>query len=301
LAARIESVTPLRYRKQILAGIVLLLCWATAQAAPPLYSHGLLWKIERGRQAPSYVFGTIHSEDARVLALPQPVQTAFDGAKTYVMEALLDQDAVLAMTSSMLFNDGRSLKQVLSPGTYEKTIAATTAFGLPELAAQAMQPWALAVALGVPKPKTGVVLDLLLLQQAQQQGKQTAGLESIDEQVSIFYKLPMREQVLMLEDVLKQADDLPRIFASLHEDYLARDLAALERLSNAQQALGNPALAEKLNRQLLHQRNPRMVARMQPYLKMGQAFIAIGALHLPGETGVLNLLAKQGYRVSVVY
>ena len=289
----------LRNFQQIFVGVLLLLFWATAQAAS--FSQGLLWKIERAGQAPSYVFGTIHTEDPRVLNLPQPVQGAFNGAKTYVMEALLDQEAIIAMTSSMLFNDGRSLKQVLSPATYEKTVAATAAYGLPELAVQSMQPWALAVTLSVPKPTTGVVLDLALMQQAAQQGKQTAGLETIDEQVGIFYKLSLREQIILLEDVLQQAEQLPQLFASMHDAYLARDLAALERMSLAQQALGNQALGKKLNEQLLHQRNPRMVARMAPYLKSGQAFIAIGALHLPGKTGVLNLLAKQGYRVSVVY
>jgi uncharacterized protein YbaP (TraB family) len=288
-----------RQLKQALIGVLLLLCWATAQAAP--FSQGLLWKIERVGQAPSYVFGTIHTEDPRVLNLPPPVQGAFNASKTYVMEAMLDQEAILVMTSSMLFNDGRSLKQVLSPATYEKAVAAMAAHGLPELAVQSMQPWALAITLSVPKPQTGVVLDLALLQQAQQQGKQTVGLETIDEQVGIFYKLSMREQVILLEDVLQQADQLSQLFASMHDAYLARDLAALERLNLAQQTMGNQALGKKLNEQLLHQRNPRLVARMAPYLKSGQAFIAIGALHLPGKTGVLSLLAKQGYRVSVVY
>ena len=60
-------------------------------------------------------------------------------------------------------------------------------------------------------------------------------------------------------------------------------------------------MGKKLMHQLIDQRNARMVTRMEPFLKRGQAFIAIGALHLPGEVGVLNLLAKQGYRVSVVY
>jgi len=113
--------------------------------------------------------------------------------------------------------------------------------------------------------------------------------------------LPLREQIIVLEDVLQQAEQLPQLFASMHDAYLARDLAALERMSDAQQSLGNQVLAKKLAQQLLHQRNPRMVARMALYLKSGQAFIAIGALHLPGKTGVLSLLAKQGYRVSVVY
>lgn len=289
----------MRHAERIFAVILLLLFWGSSQAAS--FNKGLLWKVERAGQAPSYVFGTIHSEDPRVLNLPEAVQGVFNGSKTYVMEALLDQEALVAMTTSMMFNDGRSLKQVLSPTTYEKTITAMTAYGLPELAVEVMQPWALAVTLGVPKPKTGVVLDLYLMQLATQQGKQTAGLESVEEQVGIFHKLSMREQIILLEDVLKQADELPKVFASMHEAYLARDLSGLDRLIAAQQIKGNQALGKKLEQQLLAQRNPRMVARMDPYLQKGQAFVAIGAGHLPGETGVLNLLLKKGYRVSVVY
>ena len=288
----------MRHLKQIFAAFILLFL-ASAEAAP--YRQGLLWKIERSGQAPSYVFGTIHSEDPRVLNLPKPVQGAFNGSKIYVMEALLDERALLAMSSAMLFNDGRTLQQVLNPATYTKAVNAMTAYGLPEMAVQLMQPWALAITLGTPKPQTGLVLDLSLMQQAVAQGKQTAGLETAEEQIGIFAKLALPEQIIMLEDVLKQLPTLQQTFASLHQAYLARDLAGLERLSVEQQALGNRALGQKLMLQLIDHRNHRMVARMEPYLKSGQAFIAIGALHLPGEAGVLSLLAKKGYRVSVVY
>ena len=282
-----------------IAPFLSLFFWAAAQAAP--YSQGLLWKVERNGQAPSYVFGTIHSEDARVLNLPKPVQNAFKGAKVYVMEAVLDESVVLGMSNAMMFSDGRGLKDVVSADIYAKTVAAMTNYGLPETATQLMQPWALAVTLSTPKPQGGLVLDLMLMQQANAQLKQTAGLETLDEQVEIFAKLPMHEQVILLDDTLQQLGRLDQVLASLHTAYLARDLAGMERISEAQQALGNRALGQKLMRKLVDQRNPRMVARMEPYLKSGQAFIAIGALHLPGEAGVLNLLVKKGYRVSVVY
>ena len=284
---------------RVFTALLLWLFWATAQATS--YSQGLLWKIERSGQAPSYVFGTIHSEDPRVLNLPKPVQSALNGTKTYVMEAIIDASAMQAMSSAMLFSDGRALKDVVSASTYGKTVSAFTEYGLPEAAVQLMQPWALAITLSTPKPKTGLVLDLSLMQQATAQGKQTAGLESVDEQISIFAKLPMREQVIMLEDTLQHLSKLEQVMASMHSAYLARDLARLERISAEQQALGNRVLGEKLMRQLVDERNTRMVSRMEPYLKKGQVFIAIGALHLPGEAGVLNLLAKKGYRVSALY
>lgn len=289
----------MRARKQIFLAIWLLLFWAAAQAAP--FSHGLLWKIERPGQAPSYVFGTIHSEQASVLNLPQPVQSVFDGSKTYVMEALLDEGALSTMSASMLFDDGHTLKEVLSAATYSKAVRAMNDYGLPEAGLLLLRPWAVAITLSTPKPKTGLVLDLSLMQQATAQGKQTAGLETVEEQVGIFASLPMHEQVLLLEDALNQLSDIQQTFAALHKLYLARDLAGLQRLNAAQQSLGNQNLGQKLMLKLIDQRNRRMVMRMEPYFKAGQAFIAIGALHLPGDAGVLNLLAKKGYRVSAVY
>jgi uncharacterized protein YbaP (TraB family) len=61
------------------------------------------------------------------------------------------------------------------------------------------------------------------------------------------------------------------------------------------------AIIDRFIDELVIKRNKRMAERMQKVLKKGNAFIAIGALHLPGEMGVLRLLEKQGYRVSMVY
>ncbi len=265
------------------------------------YDKGLLWKIERAGAAPSYVFGTIHSEDARVLALPQPVQQAFDGARVYVMEAVLDDAAMMAMSNRMMFDDGRNLKQVLPAPLYARTTAAMAGYGMPEFALQLMKPWAVAMSLSMPKPETGLFLDLLLMQKAQEQNKPVAGLETVDEQLRIFDQMPLPEQVAMLEETLQYLPELGGMFAQVHEAYLARDLGALARLNEAQTTQGNRELGEKLMAQLLDARNRRMAQRMEAYLKQGNAFVAVGAMHLPGRAGVLNLLARRGYRVTAVY
>lgn len=270
-------------------------------AAPAAYTQGLLWKIERAGQAPSHVFGTIHSEDSRVLNLPKPVQSAFDQSRFYVMEAVLDANAMQAMMGAMMYGDGRTLQQALPPATYQKTVAAMAGYGLPEPALQLMKPWAIAVTLSMPKPKSGMVLDLVLMQKAAEGGKQTAGLETVEEQLGIFDQLSPGEQTIMLEDTLKLLPQMERILADLHAAYLARDLTRLVRISDEMQAKGNRELGKKVMPLLIDARNRHMVERMETHLKQGNAFVAIGALHLPGETGVLKLLAQKGYRVSAVY
>lgn len=279
---------------------LLCLTISHALAADLLYGQGLLWKIEGAASRPSYLFGTIHSEDPRVLALPPAVQTAFNQADIYVMEALLDESALQSM-GAMLFDDGHTLQQVLSPATYAKTVAGMANYGMPEAAISLMKPWAAAVTLSMPKPKTGVVLDLALLQQAQAQHKQTAGLETMAEQMAVLDNLSLPEQVTMLEDTLRQLPSLEQTFVVMHKAYLRRDLAALWKISDAQMAQGDKAVGKKIMEQLLDKRNRRMAERMLPYLKQGNAFIAIGALHLPGAQGVLKLLAQQGFGLSAVY
>jgi uncharacterized protein YbaP (TraB family) len=126
-------------------------------------------------------------------------------------------------------------------------------------------------------------------------------LETVDEQLNVLDRLSLKEQTIMLEDTLRLLPEMERLFARLHEVYLARDLARMVKLSDEQQARGDRAVGKKVMDQLLTARNRRMAERAEPYLKQGNAFIAVGALHLPGEQGVLAGLARRGYRVSVVY
>jgi uncharacterized protein YbaP (TraB family) len=106
-------------------------------------------------------------------------------------------------------------QQTVSAATHQKTIAAMAGYGMPEQALQMMKPWALAVTLSMPKPKTGMVLDLVLMQQAMEQEKQTAGLESVNEQIDVLDKLSLREQAIMLEDTLKYLPEMEKIFARI--------------------------------------------------------------------------------------
>jgi uncharacterized protein YbaP (TraB family) len=96
-------------------------------------------------------------------------------------------------------------------------------------------------------------------------------------------------------------DEIPRMFADLKAAYLDRDLARLVKVSDDSMRDNNQRLVEDFNRKLITERNHRMVQRMQPLLKEGQQFIAVGALHLPGEEGLLQLLNDQGYSVTAVY
>ena len=164
-----------------------------------------------------------------------------------------------------------------------------------------LKPWAISIILSVPKPETGLFLDLFLMQMASAQSVAIRSLETVGEQLAILDGFSLNEQVQMLKDTL---NELPEI-AALHEQlilaYLDRDLANLVRISEQSMGMGSVELKEKLSEQLIVQRNRRMVNRMEPMLLKGRVFVAVGALHLPGEEGILSLLVARGHQVKAMY
>lgn len=130
--------------------------------------------------------------------------------------------------------------------------------------------------------------------------KPTYGLETMDEQLQVFDGLPIQDQVQLLREALKYQSHNAEQMDQLMKAYLNRDLAALAAVSDQYQSRAGSAY-DKLMDRLLAKRNHRMLERMQPRLIEGSAFIAVGALHLPGREGLLTLLENNGYRVSPIY
>lgn len=262
--------------------------------------RGLLWRIEAAGR-PSYLFGTIHSEDPRVTELSTPVKTALDGASRFVMELVPDQDVAMRLATRMVMTDGRTLRELLGAEAYTTAVSALAERGVPPELVERLKPWSIVMLLGMPPPKGGLALDLVLYARAKEKGEPTFGLETAQEQLDVFDQMAMPDQVQLAKETLKQVNVLPAMLAAVHTAYLSRDLARLSEINERYAKSGNAALAERVMSRLLSQRNRRMVQRMETYLKQGNAFIAVGALHLPGKEGLLALLRERGYRVNAVW
>ena len=283
---------------------------ALAQAPPgestPTRTHfdrGLLWKIGTDSPRPSYVFGTIHSADPRVVRLPPAVQAAFDESEHFCLELVLDARASSVLAQRMVLAQGQSLREVLGGPLFDATVPVMAQRGVPEHALLRLKPWAVVMLLSGPRHKTGQVLDLSLYEIARQQGKSICGLETVEEQVAVFDTAPVEEQVILLRDSVTRYAEQSALLPRLIERYLARDLAGLVSLS--QESGPTDAAVKRVvygfMQRLLAQRNPRLLERMDAPIRDGGAFIAVGALHLPGEQGVLRLLHQHGYTLEAVY
>lgn len=292
------------YGYWVVSGIVLwsLLFGDPAAGDAGHATHGLLYRVDAPTAAaPSFVFGTIHREDARVTELPPPVRSTFDGCAGVALEVIPDAAAIIKAMVTMTYTDGRTLQEVLPPDLYPETAAALADIGMPEEAFKDLKPWAVMTLLSTPPTETGHFLDILLYRAALESGRPVQGLETMEEQLAVFDGMSEADQIGLLRETLKSRSQLPSMFEQLTQVYLARDLGRLVDLSESSLQGGDPRLAELFREAVIDARNRRMAERMRPLLDRGGWFIAIGALHLPGDAGIIALLRRLGYGVSVLY
>lgn len=278
--------------------ILLVAGCASAPASDP--SSGLLWRVEKDGLPPSYVFGTMHVEDPRVVALAEPVREAFEGAKIFVMETVLDETSLADIRRRMFYPD-RRLEGVIGPILYQRVVTALADRGLPEQAAERMKPWAALSLLSTPDDGTGMFLDRRLQLGAEDMGKAVHGLETVPEQLGAFEKIPEAQQIALLESTLDGLAELDAWLEKATLAYLARDLSRIANLYAESMSEVVDEAQRSFDRYIVTERNHRMVARMKTWLAAGDAFVAVGVLHLPGDDGILRLLRRQGYTVTAVY
>ena len=265
---------------------------------PPVslkYGKGVLWQISKSGQPDSYVFGTIHIASPEVLALPEPVSQALNESEQFVMEALPDTDQLLSMSSMMFFQDGQRLSDLVDDSILLKMYDILSAYMMMPEVVEEMKPWTAFLIMNYP-PESEDALDLVLLSLARKNGASVMGLETLEEQMQLFDQLTLEEQVTLLTDTVCHYDVVENDFAVMKQLYLQRDLAALFQHGNRFDMID-----EALMRRLIQDRNHSMVERIQTILPKGKTFVAIGAMHLSGDDGVLALLEQQGYKVSVIY
>lgn len=275
----------------------------------PVNGHGLLWRIEPPTEgvAPSYLFGTIHVTEDRVHDLPQPVADAFAEARQATFEVIMTPEARLAMGRAMVLADGQTLDALVSPELWARTVAVGEAYGIPEAQLRHLKPWAAATIFSVPRQELArtaageLPLDQRLEADARREGKAIHALETPAEQINLFDGIPLDDQIALLEAAVADNHRIEEIFSDMVALYLDRDVGEIYAQMVGQMEGDRARLAEIFRLQFNDARNEIMAQRMADLLRAGGAFIAVGALHLPGEKGLVSQLAARGHRVTRVY
>ena len=263
---------------------------------------GLLWKIDRVGCVPSYLLGTIHSEDPRIINLPPKINKYYQQADSVTIEVAITISTLFKSVLAMYLPIGQTLDKMIRPEKYQQLVAVLKGYGIPEIAVKTIKPAALMMVLSMPKSNEGQFLDMMLYFNAQAQGKPVYGLETAEEQLAIFDTLALSEQVILLEETLDHLKEMPDLLETMHQLYLKRNLTDIMEFSyQYMRSEKHQKIVDKFMAYIVDKRNFTMLERMKPRLKEGNAFIAVGALHLPGPRGLLKLLESEGYSVKPIY
>jgi hypothetical protein len=277
---------------------------SAGKARPEPFSSGLLWRVSSRGRPDSHVFGTIHAADPRVLVLPAAVQTAFAASRTYAMEIQLQQQDASQFLEAAQFEDGQRLAPLIGDDAYAEVSRMLAARGVAAEVIARLKPWAVLANLTVtPANYQSETLDQKLYAMARRQRMELHGLEGLDEQVAVFDSIPMDSQVALLRHALAERAYFVARLEETVEAWLKRDLAALWRAS---EEIGRrfPEMAAhyaQLTTRIVVNRSVVMAHRLFTPLRRGRTFVAVGALHLYGRRGLLQLLREQGYGVRRLY
>lgn len=261
-----------------------------------------LWRIEHpgihSTARSSYIFGTIHIDDKKVMALTDSIIQRLDMADMLMLELELNANGSVDVLRKMLFTDGRNLSQVIGEETFIEVSEAlqNTGNALPEEILTVLKPWAAMLLLIKPENSSGTFLDKKLADHARNAGVTVQGLETVNEQLSVFDDIAIEDQVSLLQEAMSALADKNLAYQQLLDAYLEGDMEKLVSIADSQQP-EDQRLASLINEKLITERNQRMFERMQGQLRAGNTFIAVGALHLPGKQGLINKLRQAGYRL----
>lgn len=284
-----------------------------ADAAKVPNAEGLLWRIE-GKDAPaSYLFGTMHSTEPDLVALSEPVLAALRGSKTVAVE-IADGDGAKAQAELMAFVtkngidfEGKGLEGLSAEQAAEVTRRLEQS-GMPPSIAPMLKPWFLGITLqvsacelkrmGEGKPAVDAVVEAT----GRKFGAKVVGLETIPEQLTAVSGISEETARRMIRDSVadrNSSDDLQATTLALYRGRRVGWYFAMKKQTFGD-ALDVSAYADFLEA-LVDRRNRLMNERSKALVETGGAFIAVGALHLPGANGLVELMRKDGYAVSKVW
>ncbi|MFO1435915.1 MAG: TraB/GumN family protein, partial [Gammaproteobacteria bacterium] len=256
----------------------------TAPSIP--FGSGLLFRIEKDGIAPSHIFGTIHLDDPHLQRLPPQLNVALLSSTRVVMETLTDDAAQAVFQERMRLPENESLIRWLGGELLSRFRKLVAFYRVPESLALNLKPWAATSLVGRPRPNSGRTMEDAIKDTAAQMGKQVFALETMDELIAAEEEQSVDEQVTVLVDTICQHPRIMKESVDLLELYANEDLAGIAWQN--EHGHENDAMFQRMNERMLYKRSEQMVDRLQQHLQSGGVVIAIGALHLAGERGVLR-------------
>lgn len=283
------------------------------EAGKIIFGKNTFWKVEKQGLPPSYLLGTMHMADERIAKLEGAKAEAFDQSETVIIENIEALDPVKAQVAMLenkamtFYTDGTTLSERLDEETIKLLKKAAENRAMPFPIVNIMQPWLVATSMAIPacelaaKQSAKPVLDGLIAKKAQETEKNLIGLETVKEQFSAMYDLPEAFHIKTLKETLRLGNVSEDVMETMKQLYLKGDVATIIPLTKiVTPNSSNGDAFKEFEDNLINNRNIIMRDRALPYFAKGNVFMAVGALHLPGDKGLVNLLMQAGYTLSPI-
>jgi uncharacterized protein YbaP (TraB family) len=274
----------------------------TTAVAPPkdevVIENALLWQVSgQGLSSPSYVYGTVHIICKEDFQFSGTLKEKFREAKNIYLELDMDDPNMMMKMASLSMMKGQSMKDLMSPADYTYLSAyVKDSLGMPMMLFNKMKPITLMSLLYTKALPCSASesYEQTMVAMAKQQKKDIKGLEKIEDQMAVFDKIPDSVEAKMILDMIKNMPEQKAQFAQMVAAYKKEDLKSL---SNAMSESPEWKGFEDI---MLTNRNKNWIPVMETAMKESTTLFAVGAGHLYGKEGVINLLRQAGYTVTPV-
>jgi len=264
---------------------------------------GFLWKVQ-SKTGTAYIIGSIHAYKSELYPLPKKMEDVFDKSDALAVEANVNEakpESMMTMINGALYNDRTMLEKHLSRETYEMTIQKLKELGLPLEIFQNTKPWFVALTLtSMELQKLGLSpeygIDNYFLKKAENR-KRVVELESIDYQVNLLNSFSDAEQELFLVSAFSDLELLKGEINEILKAWNQGDTKTME--SFVSKSLQDDARMLPVYEKLIFNRNKNIASKIEGYLKTKEHyFVVVGAAHLVGKDGIIEILKKKGYLVE---
>ncbi len=287
----------------LLTAFVLVVC------APATAQKAMHWQVSgNGLQEPSYLFGTYHLlKDQYLLKYPKTLEN-FQKANAVMVEVHADSAEMMAASMGQIMMTDEKLSNLVDSSDFKLIVAEmqrVLGFAPVEMIEQ-FKPSALMMTLVTKyvddaspeiKQYEGTVMDMYFAREAKALQKDVLSLETVQEQLDlVFNQHPYDEQANQLVTFIKKKDEMLELQKALTATYFEADLKKMLKLSEKyieEYESGDMAY-------MTDDRNLRWLPIIEEAIGRQSTFIAVGALHLPGEKGLIQLLKAKGYKVTPV-
>ncbi len=262
-----------------------------------------LWKVEKNGVA-SYLFGTVHVGDDSMKGLPTEVTKALDSSEKVIVEVDITAISPMEMQRRslpfMMLKNGKTLKSELSPENYAKLQKYFADKSIDITMFNNLAPWAVMITMmQMEFQNVGFSdqygIDKQVLAYAKKRSISVDELETLERQMEMFEHLAIMNDK-MIEETFEQLADVDTYFFGLIKAWKSGDMKTLTKFYN--ESFDDSQYGQLSEQVMLIERNNDWVEQLSTRIGKEKLFIAVGALHLPEQHGLLKQLADKGFTIT---